>query len=183
MFDDLRQHPQGRMAISISIGQSVQNTIATNRLNVPDLHSGGARRGKREETGVTTLQAPIIQAGNGFCLSMQSGNQKRKHYTKFYLTYLRSNEWFKVREKVLKLDGFKCRKCSSSLRLQVHHKTYKRLGRERMSDLITLCYLCHKSHHKQSIALTRRPGKLRREGLNPRALGTNPRARRSSSPS
>jgi 5-methylcytosine-specific restriction endonuclease McrA len=38
--------------------------------------------------------------------------------------------------------------CLSRERLEVHHLSYARLGREELSDLITLCHECHKAVHK-----------------------------------
>lgn len=37
--------------------------------------------------------------------------------------------------------------CQSRFRLQVHHKTYARLGKERLEDLQVLCFNCHKLIH------------------------------------
>lgn len=73
-----------------------------------------------------------------------------------YREYLQSEKWKKKRQKVLKRDNFECQyrvwiffKCKSKKKLQVHHKTYKRVFRERMSDLVTLCEKCHKKEHKK----------------------------------
>lgn len=42
-----------------------------------------------------------------------------------------------------------CEKCRSTKRLQVHHKTYERLGHEKMSDLKLLCNSCHGKEHNK----------------------------------
>ncbi len=40
--------------------------------------------------------------------------------------------------------GKKCERCGySSARLEVHHLTYERFGRERLGDLRVLCKTCH----------------------------------------
>lgn len=41
--------------------------------------------------------------------------------------------------------------CGSKGNLQLHHRTYKRLGREHLSDLVPLC----KIHHEQAHNLVR----------------------------
>ena len=41
-----------------------------------------------------------------------------------------------------------CEACGYSRKLQVHHKTYERLGKERNSDLVLLCRDCHESLHR-----------------------------------
>lgn len=66
-------------------------------------------------------------------------------YAPDYIAYMHSPEWEAVRQKKLKQVGYKCKKASKYCAgpLQVHHKTYKRFGHERMSDLDALC----KFHH------------------------------------
>jgi 5-methylcytosine-specific restriction endonuclease McrA len=41
-----------------------------------------------------------------------------------------------------------CRVCGSKESLDVHHRTYRYRGEERMEDLITLCRPCHELFHK-----------------------------------
>jgi hypothetical protein len=40
-----------------------------------------------------------------------------------------------------------CELCKSADRLNVHHKTYKRICRERITDLAVLCERCHTNSH------------------------------------
>lgn len=62
-----------------------------------------------------------------------------------YLEYIRSSAWHRspARQKALTNAAGHCRLCHASARLEVHHSTYKRLGRERDNDLIALCSECH----------------------------------------
>jgi 5-methylcytosine-specific restriction endonuclease McrA len=65
-----------------------------------------------------------------------------------YYEYIQSEAWDKKRRARLKKDGYRCGDCGvSGLPLQVHHKTYIRLGNERMGDLVSLCKYCHKNRH------------------------------------
>ena len=64
-----------------------------------------------------------------------------------YREYLRSQEWAKTRERALRLAGFRCRVCNGSSRLNVHHRSYERLGEEWDSDLTVLCKGCHGTFH------------------------------------
>lgn len=64
-----------------------------------------------------------------------------------YEFYLRSPEWRKRRDTALRLAGFRCQRCQSKRELQVHHKTYERLGEELDDDLEALCRSCHEGHH------------------------------------
>ena len=65
-----------------------------------------------------------------------------------YSAYLNSQTWKKKRKIALKRAGYRCQVCSASqCRLDVHHNTYDRLGREDPEDLCVLCTYCHKKHH------------------------------------
>lgn len=64
-----------------------------------------------------------------------------------YSSYLRTAQWEERRQRALKRAGRKCSLCSRKTRLQVHHRTYERIGEERASDLIVLCDGCHSAHH------------------------------------
>lgn len=62
-----------------------------------------------------------------------------------------SPEWQEMRLKVLERDNLVCRKCGSSINVQVHHLKYPEVwGEEDINDLITLCDKCHaKTHGKE----------------------------------
>lgn len=64
-----------------------------------------------------------------------------------YKNYLSSPEWKAKKLSILKRDDYKCRSCGSNILLHVHHITYKRIGKERLSDLVTVCANCHKELH------------------------------------
>lgn len=65
-----------------------------------------------------------------------------------YATYLLSPEWRAIRQVKLKETSHKCEGCSNVSHLQIHHLTYKRIGHERMSDLMVLCDKCHAQVHE-----------------------------------
>lgn len=66
-----------------------------------------------------------------------------------YRDYLKTPYWKKVRQAVLKRDDNKCVVCGNTKMLQIHHESYKHVGRElkHLDDLLTLCSKCHKEHH------------------------------------
>lgn len=65
-----------------------------------------------------------------------------------YAEYLRSDHWAEVRRRYRKVRPWKCDRCDSSEKsLDLHHRTYKRLGRERLDDLVPLCRTCHQDIH------------------------------------
>ena len=65
-----------------------------------------------------------------------------------YAAYLNSSSWKAKRKIALKRAGYRCQLCSQAqTRLEVHHNSYERLGKEELEDLCVLCNSCHKKHH------------------------------------
>lgn len=67
-----------------------------------------------------------------------------------YLAYLASPEWRARVEAAKRRAGWRCQLCNVDrwfARLDVHHRTYERLGRERDEDLLVLCRHCHDIFH------------------------------------
>lgn len=64
-----------------------------------------------------------------------------------YSEYIKSDGWKIRRQRALALAENRCQVCNSPARLQVHHRTYERLGHERDADLIVLCHDCHTLFH------------------------------------
>ena len=65
---------------------------------------------------------------------------------KAYSRYRKSWRWRNKRKRIMNRAGYKCRKCGRPA-TQVHHETYRRVGRERLSDLTAVCGGCHKRIH------------------------------------
>jgi 5-methylcytosine-specific restriction endonuclease McrA len=65
-----------------------------------------------------------------------------------YDSYLASPEWRDKAHAAKQRAGWQCALCSSSTGLEVHHRTYRRLGSEDPSDLVVLCSHCHRTHHR-----------------------------------
>ncbi len=66
-----------------------------------------------------------------------------------YSEYLKTQEWIRRRQIALKIVEHRCQLCNSSDSLQVHHRTYQRLGCEKMGDLLVLCAECHTLFHER----------------------------------
>ena len=64
-----------------------------------------------------------------------------------YDTYMKSAKWKKTRKRSLIFYDNRCAICYRHGRLEVHHRTYKRLGAEILSDLVPLCPGCHEIFH------------------------------------
>jgi hypothetical protein len=85
--------------------------------------------------GVTPQKPPKIK------------NRHRKNHKKSrpdYHDYIKSKQWRKIR----RLQPNKsCDVCGTMVNLELHHLTYKRLGRERKDDLIWRCNEHHEGLH------------------------------------
>lgn len=58
--------------------------------------------------------------------------------------YLQSDHWKRTREAALQRADHRCQVCNSSWEtLDVHHRTYERVGHELPEDLLVLCRTCH----------------------------------------
>ena len=67
-----------------------------------------------------------------------------------YRDYLRTPEWRVTRAAALERAGHSCSlDVTHTEELEVHHRTYERLGRELAADLVVLCQVCHALHHQQ----------------------------------
>ena len=70
-----------------------------------------------------------------------------------YRAYMVSDCWARTRKAALARAGRRCQSCGwtpqagSLFRLEVHHRTYARLGHELPADLVVLCTGCHAAEH------------------------------------
>jgi hypothetical protein len=74
--------------------------------------------------------------------------QLRRLGFRSYRAYLRSEHWSSVKSRYHKSKKSKvCAGCGHD-KYQLHHNTYERLGRERLSDFTPLCDTCHRKFHR-----------------------------------
>jgi hypothetical protein len=65
-----------------------------------------------------------------------------------YRRYLRTPEWRRTRAAALLRAGHACSlDVTHTAQLEVHHRTYERLGAELDGDVTVLCRACHRRHH------------------------------------
>ena len=72
--------------------------------------------------------------------------QKSRFYN--YDKYLQSKEWKIIRDKVIQRDNGICLHCNTNPAQEVHHKHYKTIYKENISDLESVCTDCHRAIHK-----------------------------------
>lgn len=90
-----------------------------------------------------------------------------------YAKYLKTPRWKATRNAALARAHWTCERCPAKRGLQVHHKTYDRLGHEHSLDLEVLCRDCHEGHHIEAMhgnEIGRIYLKLAREVLRNRAF-------------
>ena len=61
-----------------------------------------------------------------------------------YGEYLRTPHWRDLRMSKFREVGRRCQICNCGRRIEIHHRTYERLGCELLSDLTVLCRDCHR---------------------------------------
>lgn len=64
-----------------------------------------------------------------------------------YAEYLTSPSWKMRRDAAVKRAEGRCQLCNSDANLNVHHRTYENVGREKPTDLTVLCRSCHEKFH------------------------------------
>lgn len=74
---------------------------------------------------------------------------KRNFSKAEYEEYLKSQEWKEKRRKKAKEQNYFCEMCHQKVLkgFHIHHKTYIRFKKERLSDLMFLCEDCHAKLH------------------------------------
>ncbi len=66
-----------------------------------------------------------------------------------YREYLQTPHWKRRRQDKVRVAGYRCQLCNrGAVTLNVHHRTYERLGEEHDGDLTVLCQDCHSIFHE-----------------------------------
>lgn len=113
------------------------------------LQDQGRRAKWREENA-----GPWAQTGQ----RLKDERERRMPTWGEYQAYLGSSAWQDVRRLVIASFDGRCATCNASDALEVHHRTYERVGDERMDDLTLLCSQCHELLHSTWSALAITPG-------------------------
>ena len=64
-----------------------------------------------------------------------------------YKDYLKTEHWKAISKQAKENADNRCQLCNSGGELHTHHRTYDRVGKEKISDLICLCANCHAKFH------------------------------------
>ena len=63
-----------------------------------------------------------------------------------YSDYLKSATWRDVKQRYRESDLSQICMCGET-KVDLHHTTYERVGREELEDFVPLCRLCHEQAH------------------------------------
>ncbi len=77
-------------------------------------------------------------------------NRPRKSPPKWYKEYCLSERWQKMRTHWFNWWKCRCAICNEhqdDTTMDLHHRTYERIGKEEFQDLIPLCRRCHDLYH------------------------------------
>ena len=89
--------------------------------------------------------APVTAAAQPEPISAQRLRELREMP---YPRYLRTPEWRRTRTAALLRAGNCCSlDVTHTDGLEVHHRTYERIGAEHPTDVVVLCHACHLLHH------------------------------------
>lgn len=80
-----------------------------------------------------------------------AGKKRDPLFWRRYSIYLKSDEWKILRGLALAAAGNRCSVCKCSENLEVHHLTYERVFKERLSDLTVLCHFHHELAHGRKL--------------------------------
>ena len=79
-----------------------------------------------------------------------------------YHVYLQSEDWMKLRRRVLERDEYKCHLCGNRAN-RVHHLSYQNIYNEDLDDLVGVCEGCHQGIHDWQKATKQKRMPTRRE--------------------
>jgi hypothetical protein len=102
-----------------------------------------------------------------------------------YWHYLKTPEWRRTRAAALvRADDACSLDVTHTNNLEVHHRTYERIGEELVTDLVVLCHSCHRLHHDEHGLPRRTPSTpTHRAAANDAATATVDQARKRRVPS
>ena len=98
----------------------------------------------REYVYGTFLAGAAMYAVGQYVMRLSRDIRNRRRYW----AYINSTEWQGARAKALEYAQGRCQICFSTVGLQVHHRTYRRVSTELPADLTVLCSRCHALFHQ-----------------------------------
>ena len=85
---------------------------------------------------------------NAFQLEQNIEN-KSTQWWKQYNKYLLSEQWRDRRDRIFRRAGYICEGCGAKPASQVHHLSYKNVGKEFLWEIVAVCDDCHARCHEK----------------------------------
>lgn len=109
---------------------------------------------------------PTVKIRNAVKRDKKPQNKPSNPAYDAYQKWVKSKGFKELREYALERDNYTCQFCNRNIEeigdkkitLQVHHKTYRNVGKgneEELNDVIVLCSVCHKNCHSAPSNLRR----------------------------
>lgn len=83
-------------------------------------------------------------------IASDAANRAQPERRSEYADYLQSDQWRQLRRVVMDRCGEVCEGCRVTAAVDVHHLTYRHVGREFAFELVGLCRECHDRWHQEA---------------------------------
>lgn len=132
--------------------ESFRDSLNATRDRLIDLYpTSGKRRKKRDTFTNLKIKLDASPSAETFVdLIAEFKDTPGKARYMVYNAYIGSRAWASKRRAFLGRNGHSCLRCGGMENIEVHHKTYARLGSELDEDLEALCRPCHVAEHRKS---------------------------------
>lgn len=97
------------------------------------------------QAGINARKQGILDPVNGGRGPSKASDHKTPQW---YVDYLKSDHWKDCSNSFKRYWDNRCSVCYGLNNIEVHHRTYDRIGSERITDCIVLCKKCHKLFSK-----------------------------------
>lgn len=145
LSDPPRCHHHGR---TVMTWRAASNGVRQHRRQCLDCGEPASNWVTRETAMKETIYPWDDDLMHRFSRSVNDAVQRsRAQWWDVYERYLASEDWGDRRLAVLKRDHYICQGCLFEPATQVHHLTYKHVGREPLFDLVGICENCHDMVH------------------------------------
>lgn len=115
-------------------------------LGIPSRAKGWKKRAIKSNPFRNLDSETIIKYIHGDFHKKENKKPKEENKRRYH-KYLKSDQWKMMAVGIKQIRGNKCEKCGSGNNLQVHHKHYMNIYKEKLKDLLVLCGGCHKKEH------------------------------------
>jgi 5-methylcytosine-specific restriction endonuclease McrA len=142
-FDDERE---GRTVCGLYIDKAPGREVPASLVKVIDCVGCLKLTEHRERREAERAEALARQRA----FDEEQARKDREWHAK-YDAHLLSDQWVKLRRKVIRRAHGICEGCGERAATQIHHLTYDMLGDEMLFQLVGLCKRCHSKIHGREI--------------------------------